>query len=188
VVGESSAKVGDSSTVVKSSLGVEVNVSVGLKVYRLCPIRGEELRGKASRKGEKQRRSAQLDKLMPSASILPRTLYKPVLHRAITHQEVNVLLICMPLELHRELIEVINPDLRLVRPRRHGMVSIGRRPYLEGGLGKLKVLDELDVAKRSLGLGSFRALLVLGSLGQPRWDRRLTGGSVDGLLASASNK
>lgn len=66
--------------------------------------------------------------------------------RSETHQEVDVLLICMPLKLDRELIEVVNPDLRLVHSRRHGVVTVRRRLDLERRLGELPLLDQLQRA------------------------------------------
>lgn len=43
MVGEGATEVGNSSSVMKSSLGVKVYVTVCLEMNRLCPVRGEEL-------------------------------------------------------------------------------------------------------------------------------------------------
>lgn len=61
------------------------------------------------------------------------------------------------------------------------MVTVRCCPDLEGGLGELKVLDELNVTQSALRLCTLLALLVLGSLRQPGGDGRLARSTVDDI-------
>jgi hypothetical protein len=75
-----------------------------------------------------------------------------------THDEIDVLDIGVALEFERELVEIPNAHLGLVRPGGDDMVAVARAPDAVARLGELKVLQELygalDVlANRAFALG-----------------------------------
>ena len=74
------------------------------------------------------------------------------------HDEIDVLNIGMTFEFERELVEIPNAHLGLVRPGGDDVVAVARALDAVAGLGELKVLQELygtlDVlANRAFALG-----------------------------------
>ena len=77
----------------------------------------------------------------------------------------------MPLELQRQLIQIIAPHLGLIHPRRDRMMSISRCPNFITRFGELELLNEVNSALDVLLYRAF-ALLCDSFSGEPVRKRR----------------
>ena len=62
----------------------------------------------------------------------------------LTHKEIDVLSVRMPLELEAQLVQIPNPHLRFIRPSGDDMMSVPGRSDFVASFGELEVLYEFE--------------------------------------------
>lgn len=79
--------------------------------------------------------------------------------------EVNILSVSVSLKLEREILKVVDMDLRLISTGGHAISSISSHLNFVGSLSKFEILNQLD----SVGVLGIVLERLLSLLGQPFW-------------------
>ena len=66
------------------------------------------------------------------------------MRKQLTHKEVHIFSVGMPLELETQLVQIPNPHLRFIRPSSNNMMSVPSRSDFVASFRKFEVLYEFE--------------------------------------------